>query len=322
MKPVHGAPTLIAIEASKRALIAASRSGEGRVHSVFRRCFNVIQPPSDWLTVALAPFPRVPDGIIVAATGPLDFAGVGLVPGATVRISAELISILDARLMIRLPPIRVFDTRRKPFALPQGGFARNLATAWKVLEARGCSEGLGWARALLRGPDDMALHSARECPVELCRRAVPAIVARRAAIRSNEAVAMRREVEKLLGFGIGLTPSGDDVLGGIAAGLFLGGVTEAQNEYCSVLSEVLREDGRTTEISMQALRHIVAGEIADIIDDVARAIAAREEPAVVGSVTTLLSYGSSSGTEITLGLCTGLQLAEEVGSPRRISGGL
>ena len=198
--------------------------------------------------------------------------------------------------------------------------ARNLARAWDTLDAYGCVEGLGWTRTALRRPGVEALRAARKCPDALCQRAVPSIVALLTGIRSNDAIVMHREIERLIGFGIGLTPSGDDVLGGIAAGLFLGGISETQNRFVPILRDTLREAGRTTEISAQGLRQIAAGDIADIIYDVAFSIAELDGPEVVRAVRTLLSFGGSSGTEITLGLCLGLELAAELGRLHRNKG--
>lgn len=324
MRPGEGEAPLIASEVSRRTVAVTSRSGVGRVHSVFRRCFNVVQPSSEWLTVGLAPFPRTPDGIIVTCTRAVDFKAEGLVPGAAVCCASGFLSVPQAGLRIRLRAARIFDTRRTPleFSGARRRVARNLVTAWKTLDDRGRQEGLGWARAVLRPSDDGTSPGGCDYPDDLCRRAVPAIMALRIGIRSNDAAAMQRQVETLLGLGVGLTPSGDDVLGGLAAGLFLGGVPETRNSFVSVLREVLRQEGRTTEFSAHALRCIVDGEIPEIIHNVARDIGEREESDVERAMATLLSYGSTSGTEIALGLCLGVGLAAEPGRGRLIGRGI
>lgn len=322
MRSRHDDFSLIAQEVSRRTIAVTTRPGVGRVHSVFRRCFNVAHPPADWLTVALAPFPRIPDGIIVASSRWADFKGEGLTPGATVCWANGVLSVPEAGLRINLGAARTFETRRPPLGLAGATkrIARNLETAWTVLGDHGCAEGLGWARTVLRPLDGGASQGKYEYPTALCRRAVPAIMALCAGIRSNDVAVMQREVATLLGFGVGLTPSGDDVLGGLAAGLVLAGTPEGQSSFVSVLRAALRQEGRTTEVSVHTLRCITDGEISDIIHDAARAIAGREKPEVESTMLSLLSYGSTSGTETALGLCLGLRLAVELGREHGLGG--
>ena len=66
---------LRAEEISRLAAVSLARAGEGRVHSVFRRCFNITLANGSWLTVAVAPFPQTPDAIITEARAGYPFDG-------------------------------------------------------------------------------------------------------------------------------------------------------------------------------------------------------------------------------------------------------
>jgi hypothetical protein len=332
------------------------------VHSVFCQCFNITRPDGSWLTVARAPFPRTPDAIIVearahaagvahaagaaaagAAHGPhrahgayeahrahearataaahaADFYSFpGLEPGMAVEIAPGKIAIPGAGagtgIEIALDGAPLFDTRRLPF--PRAG--RDPARATRNLNT---------ARALIR-------RDGRACDApEFRRRAEPALAALVAAIIAGDdatiadaAAAMRPHCEALLGLGIGLTPSGDDILGGLAAGLFLGGAARdgdgggGGKRFLAALRDLLRDDGRTTDVSARALKLCMDGEISDGVFEAARAILFDDEAATTRAVSSLLAIGHTSGTETARGLCLGLRLAEEIFCRRHAGGG-
>jgi hypothetical protein len=97
----------------------------------------------------------------------------------------------------------------------------------------------------------------------------------------------RPAVERLAGRGEGLTPSGDDLLAGYAAGLtlFLGRFAEA-----TALAEAAAP--RTTHLSATLLRHAARGEL----PEPAHALLERGDPAP------LHRFGHSSGRHLLLGL--------------------
>ncbi|MDF9834228.1 hypothetical protein M2103_002470 [Ereboglobus sp. PH5-5] len=277
---------------SRLASGSLARASEGRVHSVFNRCFNITTPTGDWLTVALAPFPQTPDSIIVNTRElGADFSPQLCVEaGMPVEISHEEISIPDADLVFAFSGAEIFDTKRKPLARSDRA-ARNLALAQSIIRRQG-----------------------RECDLpELQRRITPALAALREGILRNDAAAMRTQCEALLGLGVGLTPSGDDILCGVAAGLFFGSVTENENQFVPVLRELLLTAAeRTTDISARALRLCTEGEISGVVFDAARAIMLDNALEVELAISALLEVGGTSGTEMAQGLCLGIQLAEEL----------
>jgi hypothetical protein len=299
-------------EMSRLAAASVAQAGAGRVHSVFHHCFNIIRPDGSWLAVARAPFPRTPDAIIVEArahatgvAGAADFYSFpGLEPGLATEIAPARIAIPGAGIEIALDGAALFDTRRQPF--PRSG--RNPARTARNLAA---------ADALIR-------RDGRACDApEFRRRAEPALAALAAAIIADDDIATRPHCEALLGLGIGLTPSGDDILGGIAAGLFLGGAARdgGGKRFLSALRGLLRDDRRTTDVSARALKLCMDGEISDGVFEAARAILFDDGAATTRAISSLLALGHTSGTETARGLCLGLRLAEEIFCRRHAGGG-
>jgi hypothetical protein len=219
-----------------------------------------------------------------------------LEPGLAAEIAPERIAIPGAAagIEIALDGAAVFDTRRHPF--PRAG--RDPARAARNLDT---------ARALIR-------RDGRACDApEFRRRAEPALAALAAAITAGDDTATRAHCEALLGLGIGLTPSGDDILCGVAAGLFLGGAAGNEHRFSPALRRLLRDAGRTTDVSARALRLCADGEICDGIYEAARAILLGGAAETERALRALLAVGHSSGAELARGLCLGLRLAAETG---------
>lgn len=114
--------------------------------------------------------------------------------------------------------------------------------------------------------------------------------------------AMRGAVEYLVGRGLGLTPSGDDVLMGFGTALrFLygGSVSSASQAFYDAVSQAA--PGKTTAVSEAYYQAMVAGfaneDYLDLLAAV-RARSARELPAALGCV---LELGHTSGADGLLG---------------------
>lgn len=124
---------------------------------------------------------------------------------------------------------------------------------------------------------------------------------------------MGRLLERLIGFGPGLTPAGDDALSGLLLGLRYWSRETQRTESLSV--EVLRyldsHPSATTTISAQMLRHACAGWPNQPVDAVLTAGARLDgsqsrHAAFDEAVQALLRVGSSSGADTLLGLACAL----------------
>lgn len=298
---------LHAVEASRRAMTVLARPGAGRVHSVFHRCVNVTRSRGEWLTLCEAPFPRMPDGIVVEQLGEEDFLAMGIVPGAAVRIFEGGLSIPEADLAIEARHARVFDTKRArlDFAGNAAQLRRNLETARQTIIECGSEEGFGRMRDVLLGGGVRREVKPETLSEALCARGSTAIGALLDGLRCGDREAMRRGAVALMGLGVGMTPSGDDFLAGLAAALY---VSDGYGEFFDVLRQLLNDGTRTTDLCELGHRRIADGEISDVLYEPMRLMVEGDEKAVREAVTALLKQGSSSGTEMALGVCLGMAL--------------
>lgn len=106
----------------------------------------------------------------------------------------------------------------------------------------------------------------------------------------------------VLGRGPGLTPSGDDVVVGLLAGLALAARCTLGSDLTALLRRLLpRLEGRTTSVSAAVLRCAVEGRFAPVVADVA----ARSGLGASGAraaVARLAGIGASSGRDMLAGM--------------------
>ena len=110
---------------------------------------------------------------------------------------------------------------------------------------------------------------------------------------------------QLSGLGPGLTPSGDDLLAGLALGLRAaqGSLQEEVGRAISGATE-----GRTTDLARARVHHAVDGHADEYTDAVLRALVMDTDPGLDGAVTRMLGYGHTSGVDTLVGLVAGLRL--------------
>jgi uncharacterized protein DUF2877 len=142
------------------------------------------------------------------------------------------------------------------------------------------------------------------------------ISALRTALLADEVAAAEQASVALIGLGIGLTPSGDDFLVGLLAGL------EATDDPMrDALAAVIAREapGRTTEFGAALLEHACRGEFSQRLHDVLIAIAARDALGLAPAIQRATAYGATSGADTLAGLSCALDVAGARANARRIA---
>ena len=122
------------------------------------------------------------------------------------------------------------------------------------------------------------------------------------------AAVLENAVRALVGFGPGLTPSGDDAIVGTLAILHALGLSHLVGRLASVLAGLV---GRTTIVATHQLRRAVVGDFAEPIVAVVEALAWWSGSGACGPVgaalRTLLGVGATSGADTLLGMIVALE---------------
>ncbi len=287
----------------------------GVIHSAFDRAVN-IQLDRSFRIIALtfASAGGLPYAFMLDEGGPVSFISRGVKAGQIVSLEA------GACLVIEGAPDR---------------YDFSSATSWEPAmgkladpeDQQAFSELLGWAseyvyeRANLAGlapllKDPQRLFSGMleletKADLRLARHALPDVTGLLVALMQEDGTMLSVATARLIGYGIGGTPSGDDLLVGLLAALTRSSTTQAERmrHLLTTCVEGQLHADATSLLSLTVLRHALAGEFSEKIHVVTRQLMHPDglENLEV-SLQRLLLHGATSGSEIFLGVCLGYLL--------------
>jgi len=274
---------------------ARLRSLAGRVRSVHRAAIYLdVASPRSLVVIAVDDVGGVPGGILV--TGIADLRETGIRPGMAVVPSARGVSIPAAAIEIDATNAIRWSATLPPAARlrPTPELDRTVAVARRLAAAHACPGGL--APAIPGTGREIDPWQARAA--HLINRQL-------AALATGDAITAERLTVELIGLGVGLTPSGDDYLVGLLAGL---DATDdpIRHELASAITAQV--DLRTTAIGAAALRHAAAGAFAERLHDMLIALA-RGSLDLATAIERVMAYGATSGGDTLVGLFGALDLA-------------
>ena len=188
-------------------------------------------------------------------------------------------------------------------ALPAEGWDRALpadADARVVVESLARLVASVGALGAPRGFGPLLAGGSPEFPLDL---AVDRVHALAAAYRADDPDAAYRASRSLLGFGTGLTPSGDDLAGAAIFGRML----VSRDPRWPAVGARLAADARTAShaISAALLADLVAGRSFESLHAAADALAAGDDDAALAATRALAALGHSSGWDMLAGLVIG-----------------
>jgi Protein of unknown function (DUF2877) len=267
----------------------------GRVRSVHRAAVYVdLEAPPGALVIAIESVGGLPAGILV-------------------RGSTNLVALGVRRGMS-------FEPTRGGWSIPSAGIRIDAtgAATW--------SPALPRAARLVRGPDlarrvavagaiaSRSVRSGGLWPSEPRSSEEPWLIRARGLIdalldglRNDDGDRAAKAAVGLVGLGIGLTPSGDDYLVGMLAGL-----EAARHPLHDLLAAAVADDvsARTTSVGAASLTHASHGAFPERLHDVLVAVAgAGATPGdLVRAVEQAMEFGATSGSDTLAGLFAALDL--------------
>jgi hypothetical protein len=284
------------------------------VHSVFHHSFNWIDHEGNLITVANKGFGNLPCGILVDLRPDVDFPSLGIFAGQRIQACKERMRLVENDLIIDFNHSEIWPARS--YLIKQLAslniLSMNTDTASAIAAGGNRTDGfaplLGSYHEILNGNP---IKDPSWTP--LCRCAVDPIILLVNGIRSFDASAIEASVYQLVGLGIGLTPSGDDVLTGALGTLALLGEPLKINPWIETTFDGIARiiGGRSTLIGETYLRYALKGIVTEILGTFVVAVATEGADSVSRATKRLIAFGYSSGQEIALGSLLALKLAIE-----------
>ena len=231
------------------------------------------------------------------AGGELIWLGAGgdhAVHGRAVMVGASVTAAAGADVVIDVAIDGLAAWRPAPF--PAWGPALNAPRLLAVASSLGAPRGLG--RLLFPGTDAQGIDPVVE-------RARPHASRLAAACAADDAAAAVDPALALLGLGDGLTPDGDDYVGGALFAIRAAGRASARWREAS--ARIVGEArARTHPISARLLADLAAGEGWASLHELVDAMATGDAKATATAARGLVTLGASSGWDIFAGFVSAL----------------
>lgn len=283
--------TAAALTVEGRLMNELSGEGTWRVHSVFDRVVN-LERSGELMAVAARSVPNAPRTIVIDTAR---LTGFGIRAGQPVHHRA-------GRMQVGCLTVDCHAGRRWEPRLPRRGAIDDSRTIIRDAVVRqGISGGALAGAAGVGGLAEAMSAKVRDALTTVVRSS------------SGSDADIRRALRRLVGVGVGLTPSGDDVLvGAFVTGRWLGGRAGRLAEAATVLNFT----PLTTALSASALSAAREGRGPEPLHDLLLAIAGGCEAEIAHATVSLTSIGHTSGTDLAMGVLAALDLYFDQGGSR------
>jgi hypothetical protein len=290
----------------------------GVVHSVFDHAVNIhLSDSPRIITLTFMSAGGLPYALMLAEGSPASFLSSGIVVGKTVELTeGSCLKIEDARDWYDFSDASTWNPVMVKLSAPADDLAFGELLDWAAgyIYERANHAGLV---PLLKEPHQLfdGIITLDNVPdLRVASLAVPYVNGLLNALRQNDAAVMNAAMTSLIGYGIGGTPSGDDLLVGLLAALKRSSLPRA-NRLLQLLSTTLSsqlDNKATSLLSLTVLRHALAGEFSEKIHLVTQQLMHPDDiKSLEASLQKLLLHGATSGSEMFLGVYLGFMLLQD-----------
>lgn len=280
----------------------------GNIHSVFRQAMNITL--DDTILALLSErLPRMPNSVRLPPVVAEELSQ-NLQPGMEVWVGDGRLVIPAHNFSLQLPQTLAWEPRPEvtKFHWCRGMIAQHVRLLARYLDAQPQQDGL----APLSGPLLLG-RTTRETP--LSQMALPMLQMLARASWRQDSSGIEEATYGLAGLGPGLTPSGDDALGGFAAVMaLLSPQLSADAAPRDHIAAIIAAGAgpRTTGLSAMLLAHAARGEIAEHLGELLLALTLPSDAseAILHIAGRILATGATSGCDSLLGILLGLRALE------------
>jgi hypothetical protein len=265
----------------------------GYVHSVFNRTVNIQSLENGELyTVACQEIDNGPNTLVIQVEC---FQSLNLSINDHVYAEKNVLQIAN-KLVVTVDKAKLWGSMLPKYPQDVETLNRNLTKMKAYIDNYGIGGGMKKSN-----------HSSTPFEIELSRMLEERTGLLLTELFNNRMSVSIEKASKLIGLGPGLTPSGDDFL----VGLFT--VLNIQKNHRHPLKDFCKEVVKlakplTNDISYMAMQKASIGKVRESIISLVNSILYGTEEDLILSLNKVLKIGSSSGTDIALGIVAGLEV--------------
>lgn len=265
----------------------------GVVHSTFRRTINIRNLiDGEIYTIATNRIDNAPNTLIIDKDS-LDDCKIEV--GDKVISDSRLLYI-ENHLIIDLTLVKEWEMQLQPYPERASLLQRNVSVLKKYLYSNGSVKSF-----IYDSPNLLPFEVETN---RLLKERTNLLIQ---SLEKNDLNNAFKTALSLVGLGPGLTPSGDDFLVGLFTVIHMH--NSPLKKYRPLCQKIVEESFQlTNEISYYALKQASISQVRESINHLLREVVHGEELSIIQAANQVLAIGSSSGTDITLGLIAGLEL--------------
>ena len=236
---------------------------------------------------------------------------IGLDRGMQIDISDSLLFVPAVNFGVDLCDATVWHpASNSPDNFSRSRVEDNLDHALHEVARRGSKHGLGELSFVFT---DLFRGKVKRCEGLnlLCRVCAEPLRQLVAGIQQQDLPLVENSLNSLIGLGIGLTPSMDDVITGLITTLHrLRDQLPGGFPWVSTIGERIRvlSSSRTTLVSRNHLLFASYGDRFEILDDLINSLLSSSKEDLNDKIGKVVSCGATSGTELTIGVLLGVKL--------------
>jgi hypothetical protein len=275
------------------------------VLAVQRRACHVAVGDGTLLILSAPGVPLAPNALTLDVGPPFSFEQRGFRVGQGVALGARTPPDRDVDWRVEFGASATWEPRPRVHRVDLGDLADRLRSVRATVVGEGNGESL-LPLLWMTGSDNHDVG--HNVGPGLTRMAGPAVRLLCDAARRGQAATLARAARALAGLGPGLTPSGDDLLGGFAAAWTLVGESlGVPVEASTRVTEGLRVGAKSgaSPLGRAWLAHACRGELWEPMTEFAGLLLSAESRDPAGAVRPALAVGSSSGTDWMVGFLLG-----------------
>jgi hypothetical protein len=266
----------------------------------------VLNLTADTLFVSIADqkVSGLPNGVFISLPGDAGFDIFQLESGMLGYGDGANLHFEESGLMITLSGAHVFQARKSidvPL-LPENERSKRFVHMRDIAGRIAPQVGAGVLWSLV---DDLLKRRLADIPTPTpwLHSTQEGLICLMSGLRSADEEVIMQGVLKLIGLGVGLTPSGDDLLTGCVGALALWGEVNPTEAWITPLlhSILVTAEGKTNRIALNYLHQAARCEISDELSDFISCLLTDSHTDPQHAVEGLFSYGASSGSELGLG---------------------
>ncbi|WP_223587912.1 DUF2877 domain-containing protein [Neobacillus bataviensis] len=264
----------------------------GFVHSVFKRTFNIqCFDSGELFTIACRSIDNAPNTLIVDTENTSQW---NIEVNDRVFVEDKILYISN-KLALNISQAITRESLLPPYPNNEEFLLHNVRRARKYIDCQGKGGGIK------KCPKPLNPFEAETC--KMLEQRTKSLLNDLAMNRIDLAI---KHAVSLVGLGPGLTPSGDDFLTGLFITFHMAHSPLFEHRsFCEKVTKKAKP--LTNDISYSALKQASIGKVRESIISLVNSLLIGNEDDLILSLNKVLNIGSSSGTDLALGLVCGLE---------------